>query len=116
MPAGSEAGWLHVSACSNVSPSLPGPPRFFCHAFLHTDVALWRRLPATCLPARPPACLQRKMDKVKAALGHMHKLQEAQTKLAGAESALAKLQRAVSHPAGRPAGWLVPASQPAREG
>jgi hypothetical protein len=58
-------------------------------------------LPA-CPPACLPACLQRKMDKVKAALGHMHKLQEAQTKLAGAESALAKLQRAVSQPASQP--------------
>ena len=46
--------------------------------------------------AWPPSPLQRKLNKVKAALGHMHKLQEAQAKLAGAESALAKLQRAVS--------------------
>jgi hypothetical protein len=60
-------------------------------------------LPPACLPARLLACLQRKMDKVKAALGHMHKLQEAQTKLAGAESALAKLQRAVSQAASQPA-------------
>lgn len=53
------------------------------------------KVPTLPLPPRCPSRPQRKMDKVKAALGHMRKLEEARSKLGAAEEAVAKLRRAV---------------------